>query len=368
MTSRIYNWFVQLFSKQVYYYNGQLYKFVSKPHGEVVLEPAEQSAPKFLIVSPKYVSVEAEKYPVANKKELHKILALKTTPSIRYCVSDVSKDNGAQVLKYKFSDGVPPAWFKIPEIAILGQLATAKKALEVQASQKGGEYFLAKSGEQLKYAPKAGLLISLERLKVATGVSADKVEAISWNEKGKLLKSGLLTIGMKTLIPFLPKRSEIDFQKYILASIFPASGILFIYMSITSAVLLINESYLTSEINSQSQQLGNLLELNIELDEKRKDIVSLNQFLSERHSMLGLWQVLAPLFQKLTIDQITLNSGRIVFRAQGESATQILEEFRKSQLVDDAKFDSPVLTLRNGERFTISFALNSGYAKSAVNQ
>ncbi|PHI38629.1 hypothetical protein CBQ28_03680 [Pseudoalteromonas sp. GCY] len=366
MTTKFKNWLVRLFSKQVYYFNGQLYKFAIQSNGDITLDKSEHRNPRILIVSPRYVSVDTEKYPVTNKKELNKILALKTAPTTRYSLISISKEGGADVLKYQFKDEIPASWMRIPEVAILGQFTTCEKVLEIKYSDTEGEYYLAKSGEQLKYAPKVGLLNSLERLKVATGVSANEVAQVNWSEKISLLYSGLISAGMNTLKPFLPQRSEVNLEKYIIPSIVPISAVVLTYMLMSSVALLVNEHYLNKQIESQSQQLGNLLNLNSQVDEQRSTISQLSAFLSDRRSIIGLWQVIAPLFKNLNIDQVTLNGQRIVFRAQGGSATAVLEEFRKSKLVNDAKFDAPVLSLRNGERFTISFELNSVYAKSTL--
>ncbi|CAH9052726.1 hypothetical protein PSECIP111951_00677 [Pseudoalteromonas holothuriae] len=355
MTSDFRNWLMQLFSKQVYYFNGQLYQFVTR-QGVVLLEPSSEKSPKIVIVSPKYVTAENEQYPVVNKKELNKILSLKGTANTRYVVVNVNKE-GAHVTKYEYKEGIPNTWIKVPETEVLGQFVNEEKVLELEHAESSWHYYLAKSGGQLKYIPKIGLISNLERVKVATGISAKNQEFVSWADKAQLLKAGLFCFNEYKLVPFLPQRVDVDWQKLLISVLAPSVGVAFIYMGVVSAGLLFQQHYLQTQTASYSENLGNLLDLQTEFDNNATRYEQLRQFVTELSPTIGLWEVMAPLYESLDIDSITLKGEQFVLRAQADSATDTLEKFRQLPQVDNAKFDSPISNVRYGERFSISFTL-----------
>ncbi|MBQ4844348.1 hypothetical protein [Pseudoalteromonas sp. MMG005] len=359
MISRIKLFIKEKIASHVHYFNGRLYKFKVDNVGNVVLEPAESTKVKLLIVSPDFVLSELQSYPIVNKKELKGLLALKKMPSDHYMINSITK-KGAEVTHYRFQAGVPEAWFMLPELLMLDKFVGEDSILTVEHKKDSHYFYLTKLAKRLYYAPKVGLINSVERFQVAIGTSAPNERSLSWSNKANAILPCVNLELVKWLILFTPKQKAFNLKALLQNGLLPISLVLVVYMSVVSGMLLFQEHSLKQQLSQQSGTIKNTFALQSELNEQVALYGSLKSFVEQRYSIDNLWEVMAPFFATLDVDSINLNGKRFTFRAEAKSATQTLEKFSALAFVSDAKFDTPISKSRTGERFTISFVLREG--------
>lgn len=349
----------KLFCRFIGYYNGAFYDYVLE-NGKLLLQKSTNNGVgKLLIVtSANTFDYREESFPINDRKALKNLLKLKTQVNERAFIYSIS-DTGSKVGFWKLNDAVNITSAFIPETLLLSLGLPAGKVLELEESKEACNVYIALQNDEVKSSFKGGLINNVERFAISHGITVSAEEKISFSDKASMIFSAFRKLRAPHIVAFKPQIKKLNPMYVSWGIALPIMTVLSLYILLSSAYLNIKSNHLEQVSQEQRNQIGGLLEVQQKLDENLDKIKFLKSFIDEQPNIVNVWPVIAPLYNDIKIDSFQVKGGRIILRAEAESATKVLEELNESPFVQDAKFDSNISNTRRGERFTLSFKVNA---------
>jgi len=367
----------KIFCFFVSYFNGEVYRFVLTTSGELALEKQKKTdkQPLILIVSRPFYSEQTRTYPVDNKSELKKLLALelseltideKANTYYHNWGSDSSLMNGSsKVNLWKFQNIVPSAFLQLPESLLL---AITIKNTQIIQKQETQEKSIQKEGTQNLYITRLGdtiyslvqtnIISSVQRFAMSVGISqVEDTKIIENNNLAEQLALGMKKLPLPLVMDFiqLPQvESRLSFFKKIFI---PSLFVIIMYLFASSGYLSYKLHSLQGKLESQKEEVSSTLQNQINFDQKLTRYTALQKFLSTQKNYSPVWLIMADLFPVAQFTNIRIEQKRFVIRGSSVKATQVLDILSKNERVKNAKFDFPTRRNRNRDVFVISFDL-----------
>ncbi|USE68070.1 hypothetical protein CTT31_02595 [Pseudoalteromonas maricaloris] len=367
LLSKIKNLCNKLLSKGVYYFDGEL-KAIDFNKKQLCVVEQKEITPLVVIVSSDHYKTELRTVPFTTDADVRRALKLKRNTGQFWTVGKKLSQK-TEVNYWRFSDAVPKGVFTVPE-ALFYLCANKLRFLEVEGHRSS--YYMSFSEGSFQVTRKFGLINSAEKFLLSIG------EPQHFSQQFKSADNSLLINSLTNLASFNSLRlclsffnsqaAGIDKIKLTNSVILPLSLVLLIYLSASSLYLIGKELYVTSKYQSIESSAFSLIENQNKFDETKTKLDAINRLVSQDANYPAALYVMTNVFNKVKMSNLLFESGRFVFRAEAEKATDILAIVKEHPSVRDAKFDLPVVQSRANERFTISFTLSNTHVIEKVNK
>jgi hypothetical protein len=342
------------------YFDGQLHRFCLTTNKSLILVAAEQRSfsPTLLIVARECYSEQAKQYPIENKAELKKLLALEYGAATNtYFHLWGRSESYSQVNIWQYTDDVPSAFIQLPESLLLALTASKNQIIQVERKNKKA-LFVGHSGGVIHSLSQTSIIDSAQRFSMSVGIgSLDQQKDVSNSQLAEELAIGIkkLPFAMGSSFIQAPKvESRLQLLKRVSIPFFLVfAG----YLIISSSYLSYKKYSLQQQLASHSNEVSVALTQQQSFDEQFNRYNALKSFLSTQHASSPLWLVLAEIFPKAQFVNIRINNNRFVLRGSTEKATELLELLSQNERVLGAKFDFPTRRSYNRDVFVISFEL-----------
>lgn len=311
------------------------------------------SVSRVLVISPEFYTQELKTYPINNKRALNKVLKLKRQQNEIYQIISLGEEKSAVVHWFLKLEKLPKASAYIPETALLPEQDCVQE-FYAQQSQRYFYYFFK---ERCYLSPAHGMIDSVERFCMASGIATKPDNIITDQDKLPLLRANINLNTLALITQQLQKPSKESLRKGWYSALIPAAAILTAYLALTSGWVAYQHSKLSAQVTTQNSQVDELFALQNSVQRSEEQLSQLLQYVDSRPQYINLWLVFAPLFESIEIDYIRITRERVSFRGTAEQATTVMQNLSDSGLVSELRFDTPVATSRGKDRFTISFIL-----------
>jgi len=370
------------------YYNGQLHRFVINESGELSLkEVTSDKADKkptnlMLIVARPFYSEQARSYPIENKKELKKLLALEADASssgedlvFHHWPSNKTHDDKgnsqSQINLWQFSKEVPSAFLRLPETLLLALSCNKNQVLALNTKTEGdtednehnnekAELFVTRSNSSIYSLTKTSVINSVQRFAMSVGVAQSKSQTTAIIAKQGLatqLALGCKVLTLPLIASFIQKPKVADRLQLLKNTAIPLLLVLAVYLAGSSAYLVYKENSLQQQLANQSSDVSAALNQQVNVDQQLSRYQALQGFVATQRNTADLWLVMSKLLPQAQFTNVRIAAGRYVLRGKTKKATDLLELLSVNQAVKGAKFDFPVRKSRGQESFVISFEL-----------
>lgn len=370
------------------YYNGKTYRFILGPQKKLKLVASSNFVPILLIVSREEYNEMSKEYPIDEKSELNKLLALEFASEARAFYHNWGCINGkSKVNVWQFSEKVPDAAMLLPETLLLAltnlehQISVVTKASKEHGHTK--QIYVGKVEKTISSSSSSAIVNSSQRFAISAGVTQlesdrhilntiddgaeltaaqqEKLAMVSDTAKfydfSMLLACGVKQLTLPIINSFLqlpkPENSMQVFKNIAL----PLFIVLFLYLSCSSLYLAYQHQSLQQQLSSQGDEVSSALDLQQQADSKKVRFHALDSFFLKKIDRSRFWLVMADLFPEAIFADARLVDNRFVIRGNTEKATRILELLSNKPEVADAKFDLPIRRDNNRDSFVISFKL-----------
>lgn len=304
-------------------------------------------------------------YPIDSRSELNKVLALKSTGEVSRTLSEVlpQKESGFTVKDYIFDASEVNKepnrpLFCIPESLLVSSTLAENTVAEVESG--GTTYFLLNRAGGHISALKQGNINSIERFAAANAIPSNmlidvkKVNVVNLAFNAKTL----LSIALKLKwcrIPF----SDARVKSWIYNPMMVVTLLMCGYLAVSSAYVFYLEKSIKSEFSANQSQLRETLNITRKLDDSKRVFEDSSELASSFFHSGVIWYVLAPLIQQeISLKTIETSQEYFIINGEHESASQVLAIIQSIDGVVEAGFDSPVVSRRNNEIFTIRIKVN----------
>ncbi|SFC52375.1 hypothetical protein [Pseudoalteromonas denitrificans] len=357
--------FKKLFCTFACYFDGELKRFSLNAQNELELTQVEYNKSfklPIMIVNRGYYTEWAKEYPIDNKKELKKLLALESSNSQNNHHYIWGYENAqSQVNSWHFNNAVPETFIRFPITLLFALTATNNQIVNVQANNP---FYVARSNKLIHSLLHNSVINSSKRFAVSVGVAQAELDKIV----NKQSFASELAFGLKQAIPLISSfvtMPKVENRLQLLKNIsVPFSLIFTTYLALSSGYLVYKQHHLEKNLANQSNDVSIALEQQVIFDTELKQYTALKSFLNTQKNTSEIWLVMAELFPTATFSNVRLAGKRMVLRGKTLQATGLLEIISNNVLVTDAKFDFPTRKYRGKEEFVISFRLNTNIIQS----
>jgi hypothetical protein len=355
------------------FYQDGLYRFALNNKAQLTLIPVktdnEDKMPRLLIIARKHYQEQVHDYPIENKSELKKLLALEYGDNSCCHIwqnSDPTFSGKHQVNIWQFEQQVPNSFIRLPETLLLALTALPEQIVSVQSDitqldkiQKISNTFIGRQGKLVQSSPQTVIINSTQRFASSMGIAQLVTDKIITAENYVTE----LALAMKKLSPRLVfsfiKVPKVADRLILLKNIgLPLFLVLAGYLAITSLYLIYQNSSKAQQLKSQSSEVTIALQQQQSVDKNLAQYLALQDFFKDKKTTSHFWLTIAELFPQAQFSNMRTSGDRFVLRGKTEQATQLLELLSKNKLVKDAKFDFPTRKNRGQENFVISFTLS----------
>jgi len=345
-----------IMTKFVGYYDGQLKRFTLNGGQLAFIKAEENFSPKLLIISPKFYQEQFQSYPIDDKRELVKFLKIQGKENEFSIVQSIT-NNQSKVNVWRYSQSIPKSWFVIPETFLYGENLNDGEVLDV-CDNSGTSIYTAQIDNGIYSIISDKLIKNVTLFGVSIGLSIQNHIVTPSTNKALLLANCLVNVKLNKLVSFFKRPSQSTITLAAKKFIAPIIVGLVLYFAITSAYLSVKTTSLKSEIAAQTTKMTKLLDIQVAYDEKLNDYQDLSSFWQTRPSFIGLWAVLAPVFNEAKIKSVVLRGDKFLLIGQTKHASVLLESIINNPNVKEAKFETPIRKDRGMERFNLSFTLH----------
>ncbi|REL26109.1 hypothetical protein DXX93_05645 [Thalassotalea euphylliae] len=379
-----------------YYANNALYKF-NFSDSNITLQEVNGSSfqPAVLIVAREYYQEKQLSYPIDNKKELTKLLALEFEgqTASSYQITAIGEST-SKVSTWKFNQltqlsHITPR-FVLPESLLLSLNIHPHQVLAQDCladnDVKSKKLFVSQHNGSSISSYLTPLINSPERFCNSIGkalasyetneLTRDIVVKHGTKELAANLVSGLIRLPFSNLSAFAQKQqSQQGIGELIKSLLLPGIGVFAVYLALTSAWLYWQNTALTEQIANQQGDVANALNVQSKYTERLAEAQELTSLIAAQDQKAMIWPVLATVIEDFDIRTIRFIKGRYVFlgRTHREKknsntdqkekenvtlkSTDLLERLISHPEVVDAQFDSAVRRSKRYESFVVSFTL-----------
>jgi hypothetical protein len=358
------------------YFNGNLYRFVLDENQKLHLskESVKENtfSPTILIVARKFYQEEVISFPVDNKLELKKLLALKfqQQPRTQYTICKI-EDGKSIINSWHYTAKVPTSAVVLPESLLLTLAANDNQIISLENKSENSCLFAVRSQHGVYSQLQTNNITTAQRFSISVGVAqTESTKVIEQKGVAQQLVLGCQQLSASLLFCFINLPKPESSTKLLKQVFIPVFAVLTVYLSISSAYLLYRDSSLQTQLSEQSQLVSQALNDQQKYDTRVNQYNAFADFLKNKQSRSPIWLVLSEAFSQAQFSNIRLVNNRYILRGKTAKAINLLELLVKHPLVKDAKFDSPTRTRKNQELFTISLAFidDLGIGSNEVSQ
>ena len=311
--SKLPNKFVlKLINNFVGYYDGQLHRFTLENEKLSFEKVEDDFSPKLIIVSSGFYQEKITSFPIDDKKVLTKILNVQRKED-EFSIIQSMANNQSKVNIWRFNQSIPKSWFIIPETFLYGENLNSGEVLDI-CNKPDSSLYTAQVDGGIYSANSSILIKTVALFGVSIGLSIQNHTTTSSTNKALLLVNCLVNclVNLKftKLVNFFKRPSNKVVKLAARQFIAPVVVGLILYFSITSTYLSIRTTLLESEIAAQTKQMTKLLDLQVSYDSKLNDYQALSDFWHTRPNTIGLWQVLAPVFNQAKVKSVVLRKRK----------------------------------------------------------
>jgi hypothetical protein len=341
------------------YFDGELKKLVLNRNGQSTLLPVTNTfKPLILIVARSFYQEKLVTYPLTNKKELNKLLALETAQTATVNAINLIDGNQSWVNKWQFDTTLPKARVVLPESLVLSASNGGLTDIEVSHQDGRIQLFVANSARGLYSAKMSRLLASRLLFCQSSGLPYDQqFDQVKQAELAGVLALGLTRLSLKSWQTFSHLAIAPTDLKTLLKPALTAGALGIVYIALTSAYIGFSQWQVEKQLSQDSDELRQALRLETKNNVLR-DKLNMYQSVTQNFAVTShIWALLLPLFELAKFSQVQLDNKRYILSGEADKATDILSVLTNTSNVRDAKFDLPVSKIRSKERFTVSFVL-----------
>lgn len=357
--------FKKIFCAFAYYYDGQYHKFLLNEQGDLVLSEVEKpSSAKILILARKYYQESVKTYPLTNKKEITKLLAMESLVSEQSHIVWQAKEEQTTVNLWLFDKDAPRGGLTLPESLLLAMTINEKEIVEYSGKQNA---FLCRFNQAVYSSIKSSLISNSYFFAQSVGISEnDSEQIITSNAFAEKLVQGIAKLPINLLTSFFAKVSDSTKSLIALKVFVPIVSVFSLYLVLSSAYLVINNISLKSELDSRKEVINSALDQQQKYDQNSRRYQQLQKFYQSQSLLSPFWLVITDITPNSELTNLRLINDRFVMRGKAEKATTILEQVNNLAYVADAKFDFPTRQVRGKESFVISFTLTDDAVKQSI--
>ncbi|NQZ82660.1 MAG: hypothetical protein HRT52_16750 [Colwellia sp.] len=412
-----------------YYANNILYRFVYAESG-IRLMPAslDAFAPYLLIIAKPYYQEQLKNYPIENKKELKKLLALEFSQTqfiyniIPSNTSLGDKHNDAQsrvniwqLDKNDLKAKIPSVKVILPESFLLALTLDNNQILQQdclspsddlsnkkqnQPQSQTKKLFVAAANKATVSALNSPLINNFERFCHSLGLSYDVkensvAESSVYQEStaeqlSERLINGLSKCPLSLSTNFLVQETKKKDTPIVKAIALPIVAVFTIYLGITSAWLYWQQQSLMSEVAAQKTDVNQALQIQEQFIAYQQQFALLDDFSNQQQARSLFWIIWSELIEDAQISTIRYINNRYVLIGKTNKVAKVKDEDKDNVVADptekpasiifkataylekliqqpgviDAKFDSSVRISKTHESFTISFLIDASVLNS----
>lgn len=339
------------------YYNGNYYGFsIERNHSLTLVSLPERKPYQVLIVSRHFYTEKLSQYPIENRSELKKILALEFSDLERtkyHCWGYLNDQSSVNI--WSFDERVPQAWLSIPESLLFAMNIKDKGVITLNTEKK---LFVSVSNGSVISALQSPIINSVQRFMMSIGINPNQ-SANDCEERdipNKLI-SGIKNLTIPLTLSFFPsigKLIEIQrFKKVIIMAL----SIYLVNLSLTSLYLVYKENDLNSKLSANNKAVTTLLDEQNKSEELQNKYEVLTQFINTQVNHTPLLISLVKLYPKARLSNIRFKDNRYILRGYTKNALNLLTFMNQQTEIDDVKFDFPVNKGGVQEFFVISFKI-----------
>jgi len=338
------------------FFDGELKRFSLNEKNELVLiKNKNKNNPPIMIVARGYYSELAREYPIDNKKELKKLLALEANDSqnSQYHVWG-SENEQSQVNSWQFNNSVPSCLIRLPITLLFALTAKVNQIINIQTENP---FYVARNNKLIHSLPHSAVVNSTKRFALSAGVAQAETDKII-NQHNFTSE---LALGLKQALPIIASfvtLPQVENRLALLKSItVPSLLVLTAYLALSSGYLVYKQHDLETQLANQNENVSIALNQQVTFDQQLVHYTALKSFLTTQKTISHIWLIMAELFPHAKFSNVRLERERFVLRGETEKATKLLELISKISFVIDSKFDFPTRRNKSQEVFVISFKL-----------
>ncbi|MDT0602812.1 hypothetical protein [Thalassotalea castellviae] len=347
-----------LLCRFAYYFDGNLNRFCLGQNNELTFEKSDvtNSTLPLVIVARSHYQELAKTYPIENKTELKKLLALELTENeLSFSKIADSKEGQTSANIWHFHQSVPKAFITLPESLLLSLINQPGQIAQVEGNQT---LFVGQNNGVVHSAIANSMINSVPRFAMSTGVvNNDELNVFTASNLAMALASGIKASSFSLFSSFVKLKSTFDKEIFLKQAVVPFAVIFSSYLILSSSYLLGKQYWLEQQLTSQSSEVNAVLAEQQLFDNNQQRFEQLTAFYQDKKNSAQLWLVLAELFEHANFSNFRIDNQRFVLRGSTEQATDLLARVSNIAKVKDAKFDYPTRNSRGKDVFVISFII-----------
>lgn len=380
MTKASTNGFHQRYQKLLckitgYYANNTLYRFVYAESG-ITLMPVspEAYAPHLLIIAKPYYQEQLKNYPIENKKELKKLLALEFSQTkfiYNIIPADTSLDdkhndaqsrvNIWQLDKNDLKAKIPSLKVILPESFLLALTLDNNQILQQdclipsddlsnekqeqkQPQIKAKKLFVGAANNATVSALNSPLVNNFERFCHSLGLSYDVkenslAESSVYQEStaeqlAERLINGLSKCPLSLFTNFFVQETAKKDTPIIKAIALPIVAVFTIYLGVTSAWLYWQQQSLMSEVAAQKMDVNQALQIQEQFIAYQQQFVLLDDFSNQQQARSLFWIIWSELIEDAQISTIRYINNRYVLIGKTNKVAKVKDEDKEKVAAD----------------------------------
>lgn len=302
--------------------------------------------------------------PIDNFKQLKKVLALRPRSENETVLTKIGEktESGFWVKDFIFNSDIlvkdeNNVLMCIPETELLASVQVSNTVVEYKSKQCS--FFVYSSDKCHWSSIKKGNINSVEIFSTSIGAPIQQVDEV------KSLEVAEVGISSLSLATFLANStwcynglSAIQKKEWLFKPAIVAGSAFALYMLLSSAYLLFMDHRISDKLAQNMENMQASIQLSNSINEHIQKINAMSELTAGFHLSSLIWPVLEPLFHDgVKINSLDFSSGSYVLRCEHSSASQVLAMLQNNVGVAQASFDSPVVSRRNMEVFTIRVKL-----------
>jgi len=362
------------------YFDGDFHLFSLNSAGELVLSMASEelgnsikSKQTIVIIARSFYSEKVCSYPVSNKTELKKLLALENSTlsaaesnnTFYHCWqtdNDKHKNNShdnnqSKVNIWQFKSSVPSALIRLPETLLLALTMPEHKIMQTVAAVAKKDVFITHVNGLVHSLVQSSMVNSAPVFAMSVGVNqTQKAQVVESAQLATQLALGFKKLTLPLLASFI-KAPKVENRFQLVKNIaLPFTVVFSCYLALSSTYLLYKQQSLQQHAG-QNSEVAVALKQQLVLDKQLTRYNAFKGFIAGQTNHTPLWLVLADIFPTAKFTNIRVTNNRYVLRGSATKATDLLEALSDNKQVVSAKFDFPTRKNRGRESFVISFEL-----------
>ncbi len=331
--------------------------------------PVSNDNASVVIVSKQYYREENKTYPIANKRELNKILSLEASSESELKIYRIGPDvDGERNVTFWIIQKSVLAPYKrlvavIPETALLTD--THQGTVFERVSDNVSTWFYQNKDGKTFSASQSPILRDVQVFKASCGLSQDaEVTVLDDSTLINHIEALPATFWIQALKDFFTtsvNKSDVDLGKYARGLGITAALMLSVYLSATSAYLWLRSESLSTTIEESVEQTGELFSARKKIEAAQSELALIEDASAVVSASPEIWTVAVALMKSdVSLSSIGfLSGGRILIKGKAASGIKALETVKQEEHVIEAQFYSPTRRNKNLDDFSITFRLES---------